>query len=250
MQAFRRCRELPKEIWVQILKHLPLHVLWKSARPTCHLFNVIALDIVWNQLFLSTNVDVLWHTNDKKVRQRLYPVLPKSFYPTDFTPFSAVARWNLPNFEKELHSTDRGRYRCSGVVLLLPSGKSWQNAAIFILTKSTGKRDVWEFEQFTNRDRAAADLTEELFDPSWLAKWVVTFKEDMDHSSSSSSTRGSVHLNHVTVPISQFIKLFAVLEEQWPNIGKIDGLAGKKKSKSRPGSGTFTPSRRRSEPEI
>jgi len=163
---------------------------------------------------------------------------------------SALARWNLPNFEKELNSTDRQRYCCDGVLLLLPSGKSWQNAATFILRKSSGRRDLWEFEQFTNRDRAAADLTEELFDPSWIAKWIVTFKEDQDHSSSSSSTRGSLHLDHVTVPISQFVKLFALTEDEyWPNISKLDGF-GKKKNKSRPSSGIITPSRRRSEPNI
>ena len=134
-------------------------------------------------------------------------------------------------------------------MLFLNSGKSWQNVATFVLAKSSGRREVWEFEQFTSRDRAAADLTKELFDPSWLAKWVITFKEDTDHSSSSSSAqRGSLHLNHVTVPIAQFIKLYALTEGlDWANVGKIDGFE-KKKTKSRPSSGIITPIRRRSEP--
>ena len=248
LQEFRVVRELPREIWAKILKLLPLHVLWRSARPTCHIWNAITLEIVWNTVVQPTVVDVLWYTNEKRVRQRLYPVLSKSHELVDFTPFSTIARWNLPTFEKALYSSDRQRYKCTNVVILLPSGKSWQNTAGFTLVKSTGRRDVWEFEQFTSRDKAAADLTKELFDPSWLARWMVTFKEDSDRSSSSSSTRGSLHLNHVTVPLAQFVKLFALAEEEeWPSMGKIDGF-DRKKARSRPNSGILTPIRRRSEP--
>ena len=55
-----------------------------------------------------------------------------------------------------------------------------------------------------------------------------------------------MHLDHVTVPLAQFVKLIALAEEEeWPNLGKIDGFD--RKRKSRPNSGVSTP-RRRSEP--
>jgi hypothetical protein len=236
---------LPTELWVKILKLLPLHALWLNARPTCHSWNLIALDIIWTTLVEPTVIDVQWNTTDKRIRQRLYPVIPKTPSPLEHKPFSAIARWNLPQFEMALYTAQRDRYICSNVIILLPSGKAWQNVATFILSKATGKKELWEFQHFTSR--AAFDpLAKELYDPAWLARWRVTFKEGEERRSTSS--RGDMHLDHVTVPLAQFVKLIALAEEEeWPNLAKIDGFD--RKRKSRPNSGVSTP-RRRSETNI
>lgn len=234
-------RVLPTEIWVKILGLLPLHVLWRNARPTCHSWNVIALELVWNHLVLPTVIDVQWRTGDKRIRQRLYPLLPKSPGPAEFKPFSSVARWNLPDFEKALHTAERLRYRCDNVIILLPSAKAWQNVATFALIKTTERKDVWEFEQLSS---PTVNIDKAFFDLSWLAKWRVTFRESPERRSTSS--RADMHLDHVTVPLAQFVKLVALAEEEeWPNLGRIDGFD--RKRRSRPNSGIITP-RRRSEP--
>jgi F-box-like len=242
LQTFRT---LPTELWVKILKLLPLHVLWRQARPTCRSWNIIALDIVWTTLVEPTVIDVQWNTTEKRIRQRLYPVIPKNPAPVDSKPFAAIARWNLPPFEKVLHTAPRDRYICNNVVILLPSGKAWQNVASFGLSKATGRKDLWEFEHFTGRI-TFDPLTKEYFDPAWLAKWRVTFRESEERTSTSS--RANMHLDHVTVPLAQFIKLIALAEEEeWPKLAKIDGFD--RKRKSRPNSGVSTP-RRGSAPNI
>jgi hypothetical protein len=234
-------RLLPTEIWVKILKLLPLHVLWRNARPTCRSWNVIALEIVWNLLVQPTMIDVQWHTADKRIRQRLYPSIPRSPVLSEHRPFSSIARWNLPDFEKALYTSERKRYKCDNVIILLPSGKAWQNVATFALIKMTERKDIWEFEQLSS---PMVDINKAFFEISWLAKWRVTFREGEERRSTSS--RGDIHLDHVTVPLVQFVKLIALAEEEeWPNLGKIDGFDRRKRS--RPNSGITTP-RRRSEP--
>ena len=58
-----------------------------------------------------------------------------------------------------------------------------------------------------------------------------------------------MHLDHVTVPLAQLVKLIALAEdEEWPNLAKIDGFDRKKRS--RPSSAIGTPGRRRSEPTL
>lgn len=234
-------KTIPPEIWTKVLGLLPLHALWRNARPTCQSWNVIALDIVWKRLVSPTVIDVQWHTSDKRIRQRLYPAIPKSPEPSDFKPFSSLARWNLPDFEKALHTAPRERYKCDHVIILIPSGKAWQNVASFALVKRIGRKDIWEFELLSS---PVVDLNKSFFDLSWLAHWRVTFREGEERKSTSS--RGDVHLDHVTVPLAQFVKLLALAEdEEWPNLAKIDGFD--RKRKSRPNSGVSTP-RRRSEP--
>jgi hypothetical protein len=240
LAVLHRRPTLPTEIWAKVLGLLPLHVLWRNARPACHTWNLIALEIVWITLVGPTVIDVQWHTSDKRIRQRLYPAIPKSPGPPDYKPFSSIARWNLPDFEKALHTAPRERYRCTNVVILIPSGKAWQNVAAFALVNRTNRKDVWEFEQLS----APLPIDKSFFDLSWLARWRVTFHEGEERRSTSS--RGDMHLDHVTVPLAQFVKLIALTEEEeWPNLAKIDGFD--KKRKSRPNSGISTP-RRRSEP--
>jgi len=234
-------KTLPPEIWAKVLRLLPLHVLWRNARSTCHSWNVIALDIVWKTLVGPTVVDVQWHTSEKRIRQRLYPSIPKSPEPSAFKPFSSIARWNLPDFEKALHTAQHERYKCDHVIILIPSGKAWQNVASFALVKRVGRKDIWEFELLSSPVSA---LDKSFFDLSWLARWRVTYREGEERRSTSS--RGDMHLDHVTVPLAQFVKLIALAEEEeWPNLAKIDGFD--RKRKSRPNSGVSTP-RRRSEP--
>jgi len=235
---------LPNEVWEKVLKFLPLHTLWRKARPVCRHWNRTALDIVWSRLVDSTIIDVQWQTSEKRIRQRLYPILPRSPETLDCKPFSTIARWNLPEFEMALYSAERGRYKCTNVILLLPSGKTWQNVALFALTRSTATKDLWEFAQFSGR---GIDLNKEFFELSWLARWRVTYCEGEERKSTSS--RGDMHLDHVTVPLAQFVKLAAFAEEEeWPNLARIDGF-DRTKGKSRPNSGISTP-RRRSEPNI
>jgi hypothetical protein len=242
LQTFRTTT-LPTEIWVKILKFLPLHALWRNARPTCHSWNHIVLEIIWNLLVSPTVIDVQWHTSEKRIRQRLYPTIPKSPDPPEFKPFSAIARWNLPDFEKALNVAERGRYKCNNVIILLFSGKAWQNVASFTLAKATEHKDIWEFELLSGRVR---DLNKEFFDLSWLARWKVIFREALERR--STSTRSEMHLDYVTVPLAQFVKLVALAEEEdWPNLARIDGFD--RKRRSRPNSGISTP-RRRSEPTL
>jgi hypothetical protein len=233
-------RVLPVEIWVKILKLLPLHVLWRNARPTCRTWNIVALQLVWSLLVQPTIVDVQWGKAEKRIRQRLYPQLPKSPSPPAYRPFASIARWNLPEFEKALYTAERNRYKCENVIILLPSSKAWQNVAEFALIKSTERKDIWEFAQLSGQ----IVNIEAFFDLSWLAKWRVTFREGQERRSTSS--RGDMHLDHVTVPLAQFVKLVALAEEEeWPNLARIDGFD--RKRRSRPNSGIATP-RRRSDP--
>jgi hypothetical protein len=236
-------RVLPTEIWVEILKYLPLHVLWRNARPTCRSWNSIALEIVWSLLVQRTIIDVQWHTAEKRIRQRLYPTIPKSLVPSEHRPFSSIARWDLPDFEKALYTSERKRYKCDNVIILLPSGRTWQNVSTFALIKMTERKDIWEFELLSS-PMVAVDKA--FFDVSWLANWRITFREGQEERSTSS--RVNMHLDHVTVPLAQFVKLIALAdEEEWPNLGKIDGFD--RRRRSRPSSGISTP-RRRSEPAI
>jgi F-box-like len=235
-------RVLPTEIWMKIFRHLPLHVLWANVRPTSRAWNAMVLDIVWDHV-APTVVDIQWQTPEKRIRQRLYPSIPKSIEPPDFKPFSAIARWNLPDFEKALNTSERGRYRCTHVFLLLSHRNYWQNAAVFAIIKITEHKDIWEFEQLSS---PMVDLDKAFFDLCWLPKWRITFREGEERRSSSS--RGDMHLDHVTVPLAQLVKLIALTAgEEWPYIGKIDGF--ERKRRSRPNSGISTP-RRRSEPTV
>jgi hypothetical protein len=235
-------RVLPTEIWMKIFKLLPVHVLWQNVRPTSRAWNSMVLNIVWNDLVLPIVIDVQWQTPEKRIRQRLYPSIPKSLTPPDFKPFSAIAKWNLPDFEKVLHTAERERYKCTHVIMLLSPRKSWQNeTAKFTIVKITEHKDIWEFDLLAGQ---VLEFDKSLFDPSWLAKWRVTFREGEERRSLSS--RGNMHLDHVTIPLAQLVKLIALADgEEWPNIAKIDGFD--KKKRSRPNSGISTP-RRRSEP--
>jgi len=232
-------RVLPTELWVKILNLLPLYALWKNARPTCRSWNAIAIEIVFRRLVEPTIVDVMWHTSDKRIRQRLYPSVPRSLAPPDQTPFSLVARWLLPEFEKALHTAERKRYRCDHVVFFLSSGKYAQNNSGFALAKVTERKDVWEIEALTS---GAFDYEQAFFyDPSWFPRWRVSYKESQERRSTSS--RAEMHLDNVTIPIAQFVKLAVIADEdEWPNLDKIDGFD--KRKRSRPNSGIGTPRRR------
>jgi hypothetical protein len=230
---------LPNELWVKILKLLPLNALWRNARPTCRSWNATALEIVVRRLVEPTIIDVMWHTSDKRVRQRLYPSVPRSLVPPDTTPFSLVARWLLPEFEKALNTGERKRYKCDHVIFFLASGKYAQNNSSFSLSRITERKDVWDIEALS---MASFDYDQTFFyDPSWFPQWRITFKEGPERRSTSS--RADMHLDSVTIPIAQFVKLVAVAEEEeWPSLAKIDGVDRRKKS--RPSSGVGTPRRR------
>jgi hypothetical protein len=231
---------LPKELWLEILKLLPLHALWRNARPTCRSWNAMALEIVFRRLVEPTIIDVMWHTNDKRVRQRLYPSIPKTLVPADATPFSLVARWLLPEFEKALNTGERKRYKCDHVVFFLSSGKFAQNNSSFSLSRITERKDVWDIEALS---MASFDYDQAFFyDPSWFPQWRITFREGPERRSTSS--RGDMHLDSVTIPIAHFVKLAAIAEEEeWPSLAKVDGIDRRSK-KSRPNSGIGTPRRR------
>ena len=238
-RASRTVRTLPPEIWEKVLKCLPLHVLWQNARPTCRTWNKIAINIV-TTLSLTTIVDVQWHTSEKQIRQRLYPLVFTFPDSPDTKAFSRIARWNLPEFEKSLQTGQRERYKCDNVILLLPSSKKWQNAALFALVRRTERKDVWEFEQLSY---PKVDFDESLFNLSWIPRWRVAFRESDVRRSTSS--RADVHLDYVSIPLAQFVKLYALtLEEDWPNIERIDGFDKKIIRRSRPNSGILTPRRR------
>jgi len=243
-----RLPTLPREIWVSILNLLPLHLLWRNARPTCRAWNAEVLDIVWKAFVLPTVIDVQWRSREKPIRQRLYPSIPKSVPETK--PFSTVVRWVLPAFEKSLNTSERYRYHCQNVIILLPSGRAWQNVASFVQAKNTTRTDVWEFEQLATGGAGGDLFSEEFYVPqqSWLAWWRVVFKKTEE---SSTSERGGIMcLDHVTVPLAQFVKVIALAEdEEWPFLAKIDGFDRKTRTRPNSAIGTSTP-RRRSEPAI
>jgi hypothetical protein len=230
---------LPPEIWEKVLGHLSLHTLWQNARPTCRLWNQIATDIVMT-LSLSTVVDVQWHTGDKQVRQRLYPHVPEHQEPPETKPFSRIVRWVLPDFEKSLQTGQRERYKCDNVIILLPNSKKWQSAALFAIARRTERKDLWECELLAYRK---ADIESLYLNLAWLPRWRITFRESEVRKSTSS--RADVHLDYVSVPLAHFVKLYAVtMEEEWLNVGRIDGFDRKLPRRSRPNSGALTPRRR------
>jgi hypothetical protein len=230
---------LPPEIWVKILNLLPLHVLWRNARPTCRSWNTVALEIVFRRFVEPTIIDVVWHTNEKRMRQRLYPSIPRSLVPPDYAPFSLLAHWLLPEFEKALHTAERRRYKCDHVVFYLASGKVSQNNTPFALAKISERKDVWEMEALNTSE---FDYEKPFFyDPSWFPRWRITYRES--HERRSTSSRADMHLDTVVIPIAHFVKLVAVAEdEEWPRLSKIDGFDRRKSS--RPNSGILTPRRR------
>lgn len=238
----RTFRVLPPEIWIKIFRHLPLPMLWQNVRPICRAWNVMVINITWDYV-AATVVDIQWQTPEKRMRQRLYPSIPKSPEPPDFKPFSTIARWNLPDFEKALYNSERERYRCTHVFLLLSPRNQWRNEALFTIIKMTEHKDIWEFEQFSS---PMVDLEKAFLDLPWLARWRITFREGQEQRNPSG--RGYMHLDYVTVPLAHVVKLIALTAgEEWPRIGKIDGF--EKKRRSRPNSGVSTP-RRRSEPTV
>jgi hypothetical protein len=77
-------RALPPEIWLQIIQFVPLLDLW-FLRPTCHLFNKLAIVRVWHLLrdtevgvrtYFKSEHDPLSHESGSS--ELLYPALPQN----------------------------------------------------------------------------------------------------------------------------------------------------------------------------
>ena len=95
---------LPNEVWVDILRHLPLDALWYSTRPVCTLFYHVSNSLVKTFLVDGSSCELRHYISFKD------PLLSESLYyplePTEYqrrileqeghSPFSQILLWASP----------------------------------------------------------------------------------------------------------------------------------------------------------
>ena len=95
---------LPNEVWVDILRHLPLDTLWYSTRPVCTLFYHVSNSLVKTFLIDGSSCELRHYISFKD------PLLSESLYyplePTEYqrrileqeghSPFSEILLWASP----------------------------------------------------------------------------------------------------------------------------------------------------------